>query len=232
MGLVSLAAGLFFFVAPATKGVSFVLAGIALVTAFTGFCPLNKLIGLNTCRSDRTAGIRSMIASRARSRLRRRWNFSGREQGGVHEEARFSFLGSDRSGFRNGSGLRRNRLYRQRVFQHRLGNRHRHRRDGDDPFSEENIASTKHSDSSSPPCALNSLASAHKISRRISVDTIAESDDVPFCSSDKTEGACHWAPVLRIQSTASKTRRVATGLRPGRPSGIFSSGKCWRIFSH
>src|SRR5262249_15110320 len=31
--------------------------------------------------------------------------------------------------------------------------------------------------------------------------------------------------VLRIHSTASRTRRVATGLRPGRPSGMFSSGK-------
>ncbi len=31
--------------------------------------------------------------------------------------------------------------------------------------------------------------------------------------------------MLSIQSTASRTWRVETGLRPGRPSGMFSSGK-------
>ncbi len=33
------------------------------------------------------------------------------------------------------------------------------------------------------------------------------------------------APVLSVHSTASSTRRVGIGLRPGRPSGICSSGK-------
>src|SRR5262249_18354350 len=42
--------------------------------------------------------------------------------------------------------------------------------------------------------------------------------DAQFCSS-----GIHCAPVLRIHSTASSTQRV--GLRPGRPSPIFSSGK-------
>src|SRR2546430_17373303 len=43
---------------------------------------------------------------------------------------------------------------------------------------------------------------------------------------------CHCAPVFRIHNTASKTRRVGIGLRPGRLSGTFSSGKCSRIRSH
>jgi hypothetical protein len=32
------------------QAVVWVLAAIALVTALVGFCPLNSLIGLNTCR--------------------------------------------------------------------------------------------------------------------------------------------------------------------------------------
>jgi hypothetical protein len=36
---------------------------------------------------------------------------------------------------------------------------------------------------------------------------------------------CHCAPVLSIHSTASSTQRVGIGLRPGRPSAIFSSEK-------
>src|SRR5207302_8769002 len=43
---------------------------------------------------------------------------------------------------------------------------------------------------------------------------------------------CHCAPVFRIHKTASRTRRVGIGLRPGRLSGTFSSGKCSRIRSH
>src|SRR5438874_5496401 len=43
---------------------------------------------------------------------------------------------------------------------------------------------------------------------------------------------CHCAPVFRIHNTASRTRRVGIGLRPGRLSGTFSSGKCSRIRSH
>src|SRR5438105_1173892 len=43
---------------------------------------------------------------------------------------------------------------------------------------------------------------------------------------------CHCAPVFRIHNTASKTRRVGIGSRPGRLSGTFSSGKCSRIRSH
>src|SRR5438067_1615220 len=35
---------------------------------------------------------------------------------------------------------------------------------------------------------------------------------------------CHCAPVLSIHNTASKTHRVGIGLRPGRPSGMCSSG--------
>lgn len=29
-----------------------VVAAIALVTAFVGFCPLNRLLGINTCRYE------------------------------------------------------------------------------------------------------------------------------------------------------------------------------------
>lgn len=29
-----------------------VVAAISLVTAFVGFCPLNKLLGINTCRYE------------------------------------------------------------------------------------------------------------------------------------------------------------------------------------
>lgn len=29
-----------------------VVAAIALVTAFAGFCPLNRLLGINTCRYE------------------------------------------------------------------------------------------------------------------------------------------------------------------------------------
>jgi hypothetical protein len=32
--------------------VLFVAAAIALVTAFVGFCPLNKLLGINTCKAS------------------------------------------------------------------------------------------------------------------------------------------------------------------------------------
>jgi len=31
------------------KVVAFIVAGIAFVTATVGFCPLNKLLGINTC---------------------------------------------------------------------------------------------------------------------------------------------------------------------------------------
>src|SRR6516164_4035105 len=40
---------------------------------------------------------------------------------------------------------------------------------------------------------------------------------------------CHCAPVLRIHSTASRISRVGIGLRPGRPSAICSSGKCFAV---
>src|ERR1039458_673960 len=43
---------------------------------------------------------------------------------------------------------------------------------------------------------------------------------------------CHCAPVFKIHSAASTTWRVGIGLRPGRLSGTFSSGKCSRIRSH
>ena len=33
----------------------FVLAGIFVVTSFFGFCPLYKLVGLNTCSSKKVA---------------------------------------------------------------------------------------------------------------------------------------------------------------------------------
>lgn len=36
---------------PTLKIVMWIIAAIALVTAFVGFCPLNKVLDINTCRT-------------------------------------------------------------------------------------------------------------------------------------------------------------------------------------
>lgn len=38
---------------PVARTVLAVIAAIALITAFVGFCPLNRLLGINTCRPSR-----------------------------------------------------------------------------------------------------------------------------------------------------------------------------------
>lgn len=50
LGIIFVALGLFFVASAIGKGILFALAVIAFVTAFTGYCPLNKLIGINSCR--------------------------------------------------------------------------------------------------------------------------------------------------------------------------------------
>jgi hypothetical protein len=50
LGVIFVTLGIFFVGSAMTKGIFFALAGVAFVTAFTGFCPLNKLIGINTCK--------------------------------------------------------------------------------------------------------------------------------------------------------------------------------------
>lgn len=37
---------------PTAKIILAVIAAIALITAFIGFCPLNRLLGINTCKKD------------------------------------------------------------------------------------------------------------------------------------------------------------------------------------
>lgn len=52
VGVVLVAAAAF---APMTAGwriAALVVAGIAIITALTGFCLLNKLLGVNTCQTN------------------------------------------------------------------------------------------------------------------------------------------------------------------------------------
>jgi len=51
VGLVLIALGIFAPVAGVWKIVFFVLAAIALGTAFLRYCPINQAIGLNTCKT-------------------------------------------------------------------------------------------------------------------------------------------------------------------------------------
>lgn len=50
LGLALIALTLFVEMSLTLRIVAWVIAAIALITAFVGFCPLNKLIGLNTCK--------------------------------------------------------------------------------------------------------------------------------------------------------------------------------------
>ncbi len=50
LGLALIALTLFVEMSSTLRIVAWVIAAIALITAFVGFCPLNKLIGLNTCK--------------------------------------------------------------------------------------------------------------------------------------------------------------------------------------
>jgi len=49
-GIAFLAAGLFADVATGWRVLFFVLSAIALVTAYTTYCPLNQVLGIDTCR--------------------------------------------------------------------------------------------------------------------------------------------------------------------------------------
>ena len=50
LGVVLVALTLFVEMSASLKVVAWIIAAIALISAFVGFCPVNKLIGLNTCK--------------------------------------------------------------------------------------------------------------------------------------------------------------------------------------
>lgn len=52
IGVAAAAVALLVDVSSTIQIVLFVVAAIALVTAFVGFCPLNRMLGINTCASD------------------------------------------------------------------------------------------------------------------------------------------------------------------------------------
>ena len=54
LGIVLLVAGIFVKGGGLGQWALFLLAAIAFVTAFVGFCPLNKLLGINTCQSSKS----------------------------------------------------------------------------------------------------------------------------------------------------------------------------------
>jgi len=50
LGFLLIAFGLFVIAGPMWKAIAFVIAGIMLVTAAAGTCPLYSVAGLNTCK--------------------------------------------------------------------------------------------------------------------------------------------------------------------------------------
>lgn len=50
LGLVLIVVALVVEMTTPLKIVTWIVAAIALATAFMGFCPLNRMIGLNTCK--------------------------------------------------------------------------------------------------------------------------------------------------------------------------------------
>lgn len=52
LGIALIAFALLSDVSTIWKTVAGIVAAIALVTAFVGFCPLNRLFGINTCRYE------------------------------------------------------------------------------------------------------------------------------------------------------------------------------------
>jgi len=50
LGVTLVALTLFIEMSSSLRIGAWVIAAIALISAFVGFCPLNKLIGLNTCK--------------------------------------------------------------------------------------------------------------------------------------------------------------------------------------
>jgi hypothetical protein len=51
LGLLFLSIGLFGNLGTAGKTLSFVLAAAGLITGFLNYCPLNALLGINTCKT-------------------------------------------------------------------------------------------------------------------------------------------------------------------------------------
>ncbi len=50
LGLLFLSIGLFGNLGAVGKTISFVLAAVGLITGFLNYCPLNALLGINTCK--------------------------------------------------------------------------------------------------------------------------------------------------------------------------------------
>jgi hypothetical protein len=50
IGLVALIAGFAVIESTGWRVVAIVVGAVALLTAFVGYCPLNRLLGINTCR--------------------------------------------------------------------------------------------------------------------------------------------------------------------------------------
>lgn len=55
LGILLIAVGLFANLGTTWTIVVYVVAVIALLTAFVGYCPLNALFGIDTCKSKSTA---------------------------------------------------------------------------------------------------------------------------------------------------------------------------------
>ena len=53
LGLLFLSIGLFGDLGTVGKTISFVLAAVGLVTGFLNYCPLNALLGINSCKTKR-----------------------------------------------------------------------------------------------------------------------------------------------------------------------------------
>lgn len=54
LGIVLLAVGLFAGLGTTWTIVAYALAAIALLTAFVSYCPLNALLGINTCAPEQS----------------------------------------------------------------------------------------------------------------------------------------------------------------------------------
>jgi hypothetical protein len=53
VGLLFLAIGLFGNLGTMGKTISYILAAVGLVTGFVQYCPLNALLGINSCKPSR-----------------------------------------------------------------------------------------------------------------------------------------------------------------------------------
>jgi hypothetical protein len=53
LGLLFLSIGLFGEIGAGGKTISFVLAAVGLITGLLNYCPLNALLGMNTCKTKK-----------------------------------------------------------------------------------------------------------------------------------------------------------------------------------